>query len=102
MQLKEKFINSLSEILWFETELDNNEVKIKQWLDFGSYKINNWFRNDFEKLLNNSLSKIETLQEEDKEKVYKYILDFFALYYKWWDFGYFKSRFDSFKQKKAS
>ena len=99
MQLKEKFINSLSEILWFETELDNNEVKIKQWLDFGSYKINNWFRNDFEKLLNNSLSKIETLQEEDKEKVYKYILDFFALYYKWWDFGYFKSRFDSFKYR---
>ena len=41
MELKEKFINSLSEMLWFETELDNNEVKIKQWLDFWSYKINN-------------------------------------------------------------
>lgn len=100
MQLKEKFTNSLSEILWFETELDNDNVKIKQWLDFWSYKINNWFRNDFEELLDKSLKKTETLwKEEDKEKIYKYILDFFALYYKWWDFGYFKSRFDSFKYR---
>jgi hypothetical protein len=97
MSLKLKFINVLSEILWFEVDENWN---IKQWLDFGSYKINNWFRKDFEEVLKESLNKIENLEnEKDKEKVYKWILDFFALYYKWWDFGYFKSRFDSFKYR---
>ena len=100
MIFKSKFINALSEILWFETQInDDKKVKIKQWLDFWSYKINNWYKEKFEKLLNESISKIETLWEKEKEEIYKWILDFFALYYKWWDFGYFKSRFDSFRYR---
>ena len=97
MYLK-KFTNALSDILGFEVEIKNDKVKINQWLDFWSYKINNWFKKDFEEVLQKAIGDIEKLQD-DNEKVYKWILDFFALYYKWWDFGYFKSRFDSFKYR---
>jgi len=81
MYLK-KFTNALSDILGFEVEIKNDKVKINQWLDFWSYKINNWFKKDFEEVLQKAIGDIEKLQD-DNEKVYKWILDFFALYYKW-------------------
>ena len=84
MLQENKYLQNLLEEIWYEVK-DNGEL----WLKLNKY----WYR--FNKYFIGQIKDwIEKINED--EDLSKEIYNFFTFYFKWWDFGYFRKRYDNY------
>lgn len=94
---KKDFIDTLDDMFGFN--LWNN----KDWIeyDFWQYKLNRIYKPLIKYFVKEFSKSIETssFSENEKQRILDIFVDFFSLYYKNWDFGYFKSKFNNYQYR---
>ena len=92
---KQDLKTKIDEIFWFNLSNSLDGVDYNFW----QYKLNQPYK-PLIKIFVNEFSKfLDSNDKSESDQIVSLFLDFFRLYYFQWDFGYFKSKYSSFKYK---